>query len=255
MNKLQKKLLDKPSNLINIYCTAGYPNKDSLLKIVPALAESGADMAEIGIPYSDPLADGTTIQQSSAQALRNGMTLELIFQQLKQLEVDVPLILMGYFNSVLQYGIARFCEECVRSGVSGVILPDVPLNYYEEHLEPLFDSYELSMIFLVSPQTSEERRKQIDAKSSAFIYAVSSSSTTGKSTGIQDAVPYLQSLSSLHHPVMVGFNISSNEDVEIAHAHSAGAIIGSAFIRNLDPENEAESTREFMSNIIETSLV
>lgn len=254
MNKLQRLLLDKPGNLINIYCTAGYPGKDSLLEIIPALEQTGADIVEIGIPYSDPLADGPTIQQSSAQALRNGMTLELIFRQVQQLTAEIPLILMGYYNSILQYGVERFCTACADSGISGVIVPDVSLEYYEEHLEALFDTYNLSMVFLVSPQTSTERRKQIDAKSSSFIYAVSSSSTTGKSSGIENAIPYLETLQSLHHTVLVGFNISKQKDVEIAQRYTAGAIIGSAFIRALEADNVAESARTFMSNILQTSL-
>lgn len=242
----------KQSNLLNIYCTAGYPRLDSLKEILPALAASGVDMVEIGIPYSDPIADGLTIQHSNLQALDNGISLEKIFQQLREIPVEIPRIFMGYFNSVFQYGIERFCQDCVEAGVSGLILPDLPVEIYAEQYQSIIEQAGISMIFLVSPDSSEARIRMIDSYSSSFIYAVSSSSTTGNSSKIQDVGHYLQRLSNmgLDHPIMLGFNIRNKEDVAFAQQHCSGAIIGSAFIRSIaDSCNLKEQVGVFIQDL------
>lgn len=249
---LPEKLSRKKQNLLNIYCTAGYPKLNDLPTIIRALHEAGADMVEIGIPFSDPLADGPTIQKSNGIALENGITLELIFAQLEQAEKAIPKIMMGYFNSVLQFGLERFCQRCQEVGVSGVILPDLPIELYELGYKNLFEQYGLSMIFLITPQTSIERIKKIDALSSTFIYAVSSSSTTGKTTGLGSANAYLEGLKSLpiKHPILVGFNISKPEDLNLVYEHTNGGIIGSAFIKHLQGKTDiASATKSFINYI------
>lgn len=232
---LQQLFSTRPTDLLSIYFTAGFPQRDSMPNVLDALAAAGADLVEIGIPYSDPLSDGPTIQESSAVALQNGMTLELLFEQLQTVNSPIPLVMMGYFNPVLQFGMERFCEACHRCGVSGIIIPDLPLEHYLAHYASLFEKHGLSMIFLVTPETSEARIQLIDKHSSTFIYAVSSSSTTGNSKSIDGARSYLTQLQSLQleHPFLVGFNISTSADFQFACQHSSGGIIGSAFIKTL----------------------
>ena len=243
MSTLKKVLETKKEGLLNIYCTAGYPQLNDLPTIVNALHEAGVDMVEIGIPYSDPIADGETIQKSNAIALNNGITIDLIFEQLEQCNKSIPKIVMTYFNPVFKYGLEHFCEQCQKVGVDGIIIPDLPLDLYESTYKKLFQTYGLSPIFLITPQTSGERLKFIDQLSSTFIYAVSSSSTTGKTTGINEGSAYLTGLKDLglQHPVLVGFNISTSEDLALVNKHAQGGIIGSAFIKHL---NENSSPRE-----------
>ncbi|QTN39266.1 tryptophan synthase subunit alpha [Cryomorphaceae bacterium] len=252
MNKLKKKLQDKKSQLLNIYCTAGFPNLHDLPKIANTLYESGADMIEVGIPYSDPIADGPTIQASNSVALENGITMDLIFDQVNKFKEDMPKILMGYLNPVLQYGFEKFVLKCSEARVDGVILPDLPLEVYEEQYKLLFEEYGISFIFLITPDTSPERIARIDELSSTFIYAVSSSSTTGKGDGIKSAVPYLSKIRklSLKHPVLVGFNISTPSDLELVHTYAPGGIIGSAFIKSLVGHNDVESaSKQFVEKM------
>ena len=176
-----KKIFEhQPLRLLNIYVTAGFPKLNSLEKILPALEKGGADIVEIGMPYSDPLSDGPTIQESSTQAIKNGITTDLIFEQIKHIDSNIPLLLMGYFNTVYQYGVEKFCEKCKDIGISGLIIPDLPIDIYLNNYKKAFESNNISNIFLVTPETSKERIKLIDKLSSSFIYAVSSSSTTGK---------------------------------------------------------------------------
>jgi len=252
MSTLKKVLETKKEGLLNIYCTAGYPQLNDLPTIVNALHDAGVDMVEIGIPYSDPIADGETIQQSNAVALKNGITIDLIFEQLKQCNKNIPKIVMTYFNPVFKYGLEHFCEQCQKVGVDGIIIPDLPLELYQSSYEKMFQKYGLSPIFLITPQTSRERLKFIDELSSTFIYAVSSSSTTGKSTGINEGSTYLSGLKDLglQHPVLVGFNISTSEDLALVNEHAQGGIIGSAFIKHLrENTSPQEACHTFVKKI------
>jgi len=252
MNKLRQLLALKSSNLLNIYCTAGYPRIDDLPRIVDALAEAGADMVEVGMPYSDPIADGPTIQYSNSIALANGIRTERIFSQLKQCSSSIPKIMMGYYNPVLQFGMEKFCIECEKSGVDGVILPDLPPELWARDYQALFRKHNLCMIFLVTPATSESRIRMIDELSTAFIYAVTQTGTTGKTSGLGDAKEFLLRLNSykLTHPVLAGFSISRPEDFALVCAHVNGGIIGSAFIRHLSASRDLTGdTKSFVSTI------
>ncbi|MGD1848560.1 MAG: tryptophan synthase subunit alpha [Salibacteraceae bacterium] len=252
------ELLQSPAkDLLNIYFTAGYPHLDSLCELLPALEAAGADLVEIGIPYSDPLSDGPTIQQSSAHALANGISLELIFKQLEETTTQIPKVMMGYFNTVLQFGFERFCQRCADTGISGVILPDLPIELYLDRYASLFEQHGLSNIFLVTPETPADRLHYIDQHSTSFIYAVSSSSTTGVKAGIQDAAPYLKGLQTakLKTPFLVGFNIASPKDFDFACQYARGGIIGSAFIRYLAKQNDLHAaTTQFVQHIRQLQL-
>ncbi len=238
--------------VLNIYISAGYPKLESLGTILPALEASGVDIIEIGIPYSDPIADGPTIQRSNSIALENGITVDTIFDQISACPVKTPLILMGYFNTVLQFGVEAFCKRCHDVGVSGVILPDLPLDLYLNRYVPIFKKYALHNICLITPETSEERIRQIDLHSSSFIYAVSSSSTTGKNKSVKDAADYLQRIQSmqLSSPLMVGFNIKTSDDFDFVCDYAAGGIIGSAFLLALEKSKDIkETTHQFIKAI------
>ena len=240
MNRIQKKLAED-KKMLSIYFTAGYPNLEDTTDILESLQENGVDMIEIGLPFSDPLADGPTIQQSSTAALRNGMNTELLFEQLKDIRerVSIPLIIMGYFNPVLQYGVEEFCAKCEEIGIDGLILPDLPLAEYQEHYAPIFSRHNLLNVFLITPQTSEERIREIDANSEGFIYMVSSASTTGKTSGFgKEQKDYFTRIGNmkLPNPQIVGFGINNSETFQSATEHAKGAIIGSAFIKMLTSE-------------------
>jgi len=252
MKKLKDALASKPKGLLNIYCTAGYPTLNDLPTIVNALSDAGADMVEIGMPYSDPIADGPTIQESNKIALDNGINIGLIFDQLEKCKPEIPKILMGYFNPVMQYGMEKFCARCEETGVDGLILPDLPIEIYERKYKALFEAHGLSNIFLITPHTSMERIRKIDSLSSTFIYAVSSASTTGKGDGLSAATDYLSGLKSLpvSHPILVGFNISEPEDLTLVNEHANGGIIGSAFIKFLKGKTDvAEASKNFVDFI------
>jgi tryptophan synthase alpha chain len=251
---LKETLEKKQQGLLNIYCTAGYPAIDDLPHIVNALHEAGVDMVEIGIPYSDPIADGPTIQESNKIALDNGISMEKIFNQLELCTPEIPKILMGYFNPVLQFGMERFCKRAKECGVDAVILPDLPVELYEERYKELFEEHKISFIFLITPQTTAERIKKIASLSSSFIYAVSSSSTTGKAKGLDSSKDYLERLKHLDTgcPILVGFNISTPEDLAFVHQYANGGIIGSRFIRWLkDKKDVAAASKEFVTYITE----
>lgn len=232
---IQEVFKNKGNSLLNIYFTAGFPQLNSMAEILTGLEEAGVDMVEIGMPYSDPLSDGPTIQDSNSVAIQNGITTDLIFEQLQKHPTSIPKIMMGYFNAVYLYGVEKFCEQCKKNGVTGVILPDLPLDIYLEKYKSTFDGHNISNIFLITPETPPERIRFIDSHSTSFIYAVSSSSTTGKGTGIQSAQSYLERLKSmkLKNPIMVGFNISTKADFDFATSYTAGGIIGSAFIKHI----------------------
>ena len=237
MNRINRKL-NEEHKLLSIYFTAGYPMLDDTAAIIQDLEKQGVDMIEIGLPFSDPLADGPTIQESSTKALSNGMTTALLFEQLKTIRktVDIPLIIMGYFNPVLQFGVDKFCAQCREVGIDGLILPDLPLDVYQEEYKTIFEKYGLINIFLITPQTSDKRIRQIDEASNGFIYMVSSASTTGTQDGFgkqqQDYFDRIAAM-NLKHPQIVGFGISNARTFEQATANAKGAIIGSAFINEL----------------------
>jgi tryptophan synthase alpha chain len=237
MNNITRLFETKKNDILNVYFTAGYPKIDDTVTILRALDEAGADLVEIGMPYSDPVADGETIQQSNQIALDNGMTVKLLFEQLagiREQNINVPILLMGYVNPVLQYGVEAFCKKCQEVGVDGLILPDMPASVYEDEYKAIFDHYGILNIFLITPQTSEARIRHIDSISSGFIYMVSSASTTGAKTGIStDQEAYFTRVNEmgLKNPRLIGFGISDNETFQKAASQSAGAIIGSAFIK------------------------
>ncbi len=242
----RKKESSDPEGLLNIYFTAGFPALDDTRSILSALQESGVDLVEIGIPYSDPVADGETIQESNQQALENGMTLKLLLEQLQGMrkEITVPVLLMGYFNPIIQYGVEAFCQAAVAAGIDGVILPDLPLEVYRQEYQQLFDQYGLLNIFLITPQTSEARIREIDAVSEGFIYMVSSASVTGSKTGVShDMEAYFNRVAAmnLRNSRLVGFGIKDRESFLKASRSGDGAIIGSAFIRVLQNSTHLEN--------------
>lgn len=244
MNRIQQKLAED-KKLLSIYFTAGYPELDDTVAILHQLQECGVDMIEIGLPFSDPLADGPTIQQSSTQALKNGMNTALLFEQLKDIRktIHLPLILMGYFNPVLQFGVEDFCRQCSRIGIDGLILPDLPLKEYRQQYESVFRKYGLLNTFLITPQTSEERIRQIDDASEGFIYMVSSASTTGAKEGFgASQLQYFERIATmrLKNPQIVGFGISNSQTFGQATTHAKGAIIGSAFIKYLSQNGTSD---------------
>lgn len=251
MERLKKVL--KKKGLLSIYFTAGFPNLNDTADIIYELDRNGADLIEIGIPFSDPLADGPVIQQSSKTAIENGMTLKLLFKQLKDIrkDVDIPLILMGYFNSILQFGVEDFCKNCALAGIDGLIIPDLPLDVYKEEYEAMFAQYGLSNILLVTPSTSAERLTKIDKESSSFIYYVSANSTTGNKNGVRTGnAEYFDSIRNIKHPVLIGFGIKDKQSFQNACQYSNGAIIGTAFINAIaNTKNLSKSIKEFIQSI------
>ena len=241
--------------LLNVYFTAGFPELGDTRRILKVLQESGADLVEIGMPYSDPVADGETIQESNQKALENGMSVHLLLEQLRDMrsEISLPVLLMGYFNPVVQYGLERFCKDASAAGVDGLILPDLPVEEYLAHYKELFDRYGLLNIFLITPQTKPERIRQIDEAGTGFIYMVSSSSVTGAKTGVSDNMEaYFERIHqmNLKNPRLIGFGIKDRESFLKASRYGRGAIIGSAFIRVLQDSKDLEKDiKTFISNI------
>jgi len=233
------------AGLLNVYFTAGFPELNDTMRVLRALQDGGADLVEIGMPYSDPVADGETIQKSNDVALENGMSVKILFEQLENMRetIFVPVLLMGYVNPVLQFGMENFCRRCAETGVDGLILPDMPMDVYRNEYKSIFDSYGLLNIFLVTPQTSEARIRQIDEVSQGFIYTVSSASVTGSKSGVsEDMESYFNKLNSmrLKNPRLIGFGIKDHATFKKASGYAAGAIIGSAFIRVLQESNDLE---------------
>ena len=254
MSRIKNLFQKKRNNILNVYCTAGYPQLNSTIEVMKALQKNGADIIELGMPYSDPLADGPVIQHSSSIALANGMTIKILFEQLKGLrkEITIPVVLMGYMNPVLQYGFEKFCTDAAAVGIDGLILPDLPGHEFETEYGDIIKKQGLDFIFLVTPETSEGRIRKLDALSSGFLYAVSSSSTTGSDKNMTDVKNYLQKLKglSLKNPVLVGFGIKDRATFETACANANGAIIGTAYIKALaEPGNVADITRKFLETI------
>lgn len=246
MNRIDKLFKDKKKGILNIYYTAGFPNKNDTIGILKNLQAAGVDMVEIGIPFSDSLADGPVIQESNEQALKNGMSLKLLFEQLKDFRqtIHIPVILMGSLNPVLQFGLENFLQACNDVGVDGTILPDLPVREYEKHYRGLFESGDVHAVFLITPETNDERLKKIDALSRGFIYAVSSSSTTGKDKDMQQQQEYFKKLGqmNLNNPLLVGFGIKDKQTFEAACEHTNGAVIGTAFIKALQADDDKQKT-------------
>lgn len=256
MNRLNELFNKKKEPILSIYFTAGYPHLESTLDIAEALEKAGADFIEIGFPYSDPLADGPVIQNSSQAALENGMNLKILFEQLKDLRkrISIPVLLMGYVNPVLQYGVENFCNMASGVGVDGLIIPDLPMDEYENLYKSCFLDNNLSNIFLVTPQTSEERIRRIDELSNGFIYLLSSSSTTGKNLNVSgEAEAYFNRIKSmeLKNPAMIGFGISDRKSFNKAAEYTRGAIVGSAFVKFLETENALMNAGSFLNSIRE----
>ncbi len=238
MNRIQKVFAEKKNSILNVFYTAGFPTLENTKDIARCLQEAGADIIEIGIPFSDPIADGPVIQESNKVALDNGMTLKMLLQQVKELRetVSLPIILMGYINPIMQYGMEKFCRDAAAAGVDGMILPDMPMDEYLTEYKSIFEAHGLSNTFLISPTTSEKRIHQIDEATEGFIYAVSASSTTGVKKGFDpDQEIYFERLKSLNlrNPFLIGFGISDEQTFHKASEYGAGAIVGSAFITML----------------------
>jgi tryptophan synthase alpha chain len=238
MSRIQSLLERKKKGVLNVYFTAGFPALGDTIPVMTALQEAGADMIELGMPYSDPLADGPVIQSSSARALENGMSIKTLFEQLKDFRKDIhlPVLLMGYMNPILQYGFEKFCADAANAGIDGLILPDLPIFEFEREFGEFIKKYKLDFVFLVTPETSDERIIRLDELSSGFLYAVSSSSTTGKNAALLDQEPYFRRLQSmkLKNPVLIGFGIKDKSSFSSACSFAQGAIIGTAYIKILD---------------------
>ena len=249
MNRINQSL-QQDQTLLSFYFTAGYPNLNDTLKIIESLENSGVDMIEIGLPFSDPLADGPTIQASSTKSLNNGMTTEILFEQLKDVRnsVNIPLLIMGYFNPILQFGVEKFCQKCAEIGIDGLIIPDLPIEIFIENYKEVFEKYGIINTFLITPQTSEERIRFIDNASTGFIYTVSSASVTGASFGFKNLqLDYFKRVKNMNltNPQIIGFGINNFESFNQATKFAKGGIIGSAFIKYL-AENGVENISEFI---------
>lgn len=258
-NRITSLFAQKSERLLNVYFTAGYPNLNDTTTILHGLQEAGVDLVEIGMPYSDPVADGETIQQSNEHALSNGMSLKTLFAQLAgcrtntENPITVPILLMGYINPVLQFGVENFCQKCQEVGVDGVILPDLPLDLFLDEYASTFRQYGILNVHLITPQTTEARIRLIDAESDGFIYMVSSASITGSVKGVSDTMKtYFERIQgmNLRNPRLIGFGINNHETFDTASQYANGAIVGSAFIRHLGENGtSAQSIRAFVETI------
>ncbi|GAB3944605.1 tryptophan synthase subunit alpha [Spirosoma harenae] len=254
-NRITDLFTRKSNRLLNVYFTAGFPNLDDTMPILHGLQAAGVDIVEIGMPYSDPVADGETIQQSNEKALDNGMSLKKLFEQLADCrkEITVPILLMGYINPVLQFGLEKFCQTCREVGVDGIIVPDLPLDLYLDDYADTFHEYGLLNVNLITPQTSDSRIRHIDQESDGFIYMVSSASITGSTKGISDSMRgYFERIQAmnLRNPRLIGFGINNHETFDTASQYANGAIVGSAFIRHVEEKGtSADSIREFVQTI------
>ncbi|MDN3596578.1 tryptophan synthase subunit alpha [Zunongwangia endophytica] len=252
MNRINQKMKED-KKLLSIYFTSGYPEINDTVEIIKNLEKNGIDFIEIGLPFSDPLADGPTIQESSTIALKSGMTTNKLFEQLKNIrsEVSIPLVIMGYFNPILQFGVEKFCAKCEEVGIDGLIIPDLPVDVYNDEYKAIFDKHGLKNIFLITPQTSEERIRFIDEVSNGFIYMVSTASVTGGTKGFgEDTKAYFKRIAdmNLKNPQIVGFGISDEDTFNQATKYAKGAIIGSAFIKHINKHGK-DSIHEFVKTV------
>lgn len=247
MNRITALFQNKKENILNVYFTAGYPSLKDTFTVLESLQTGGVDIVEIGMPYSDPIADGETIQESNQIALENGMSLKVLFEQLENIRnrgITVPVILMGYFNPVYQFGIENFCKKCQEIGVDGLILPDLPIDEYYRNYKAIFEQYGLFNIFLITPQTSEDRIRKIDEISDGFIYMVSSASVTGATSGINEGMEaYFNRVNAMNlkNPRLIGFGIKDKASFQTASKYASGAIIGSQFVRILTSAKDLKS--------------
>lgn len=253
MNRIHQKIQEN-KKLLSIYFTAGYPNLNDTVSIIQELEKNGVDMIEIGLPFSDPLADGPTIQESSTIAIENGMTTHLLFEQLKDIRktIQIPLLIMGYFNPIMQFGVDNFCKKCKEIGIDGLIIPDLPLEEYKIEYQAIFEKYNLKNVFLITPQTSDERILQIDSNSDSFIYMVSTAAVTGNQSDFGDKQRnYFERISNMNlkNPQIVGFGINNSTTFKQATQFQKGGIIGSAFIKFLK-ENTIDQIPKFINLFI-----
>ncbi len=255
MNRIQQLFQQKKQDILSVFCTAGFPELDSITTVLKNLQDNGVDMVEIGMPFSDPTADGPVIQYSNTIAINNGMMLKVLFRQLKNIRetIHIPLVLMGYINPVLQYGMDNFLRDAAACGIDGIIIPDLPMYEYETFYKTQLEEHGLKNIFLVTPQTSEERIRKIDGLSNAFIYIVSTNAITGGSNDFQEQQEaYFNRIKNmqLKNPLMIGFGISNKATFNVACQYANGAIIGSAFIKAIDKKPAVEKEiKEFISRI------
>ena len=249
MNRIDKLFKEKKDNILSVYFTAGYPKSDDTIEVIKTLEKNGVDLLEIGVPFSDPMADGPVIQASGNKALRNGMSLKKLFTQLKNVraEASIPLVLMGYLNPIMQYGFENYCKSAAECGIDGLIIPDLPFSEYMESYKSIAEKHGLHMIMLITPETSEERIRLIDKNTSGFIYMVSSASVTGVRNSFSETnLNYFRRVNkmNLQNPRLIGFGISNKETFEAACQESSGAIIGSKFISLLNSEGTIEAATE-----------
>lgn len=255
MNRINYLFNTKKERVLSIYFTAGFPKLEDTLPVMEAIQAGGADIIEIGVPYSDPIADGPTIQDSNLIALENGMSLKKLFEQLVgfRAKIHLPVVLMGYLNPIMQYGMEAFCKKCKEVGIDGLILPDLPMQQYLDEFKELFEEYGLFNIFLISPQTSEKRIREIDQNSNGFIYMVSSHSITGAKTGItEEQITYFKRVEAMNlkNPRLIGFGISDAETFTTASEYGNGAIIGSAFIKKIkDSQNLSQDIQDYLKGV------
>ena len=245
MNRINQLFQTQDKNILSIYFCAGHPTLDSTANTIKTLARKGIHMIEVGIPFSDPMADGPVIQDAATKALQNGMTLKTLFSQLEGIrnEVSIPLILMGYLNPIMHFGFDAFCQRCVETGIDGVIIPDLPFKDYLEEYKPIADKYDLHIIMLITPETSDERIRFIDDNTDGFIYMVSSAAITGAQKEFDNAKQtYFSRINSMNlkHPRMIGFGISNKQTLEAAQANASGAIIGSKFVQLYEQTGDPE---------------
>ncbi len=256
MNRINQLFQNKNKEILSIYITAGFPNLSDTLPIIQSLENHGVDMVEIGIPFSDPLADGIVIQNSSQIALKNGMSIRKLFEQLSNVRstVQIPLIMMGYLNPIMQFGFENFCKECKRVDVDGMIIPDLPMADYLADYKPIADKYGLEFIFLITPETSEERIREIDKNTNGFIYMVSSAAVTGTQNSFEAQIAYFERINNMNlkNPRLIGFGVSNKSTKDTAFQYASGAIIGSAFIKSLEASSNADEAIELLLKKLES---
>jgi len=244
MNRINQLFNQKKENILSVYFTSGFPALEDTVPTLKCLQANGVDLVEIGVPFSDPLADGIVIQNSSQQALRNGMSIRKLFDQLTSVRADIhiPLIMMGYLNPIMQFGFDTFCAECARVGVDGMIIPDLPMVDYINQYKAIAERYGLEFIFLITPETSDERIREIDSHTNGFIYMVSSAAVTGTQSSFDTKVEYFNRINSMNlkNPRLIGFGISNKSTRDMVNRYSSGAIIGSAFIKALEETQDVE---------------
>ena len=250
MNRINQLFENKKENILSVYFTAGFPKLDDTIPTLQCLQANGVDLVEVGVPFSDPMADGVVIQNSSHQALQNGMSIRKLFEQLTDVRstIHIPLVMMGYLNPIMQFGFEAFCKECHRVGVDGMIIPDLPMADFLSQYKEIAERYSLEFIFLITPETSEERIRLIDGHTNGFIYMVSSAAVTGTQSSFDNKVDYFNRINAMNlkNPRLIGFGISNKSTRDMVNRYSSGAIIGSAFIKALEETQDVEKGVELL---------